>query len=223
MEDRKYISGTKIEVTQLGENIIDTLKEYCANLTSEELTREMELKLDGIDEDKFSKEEVIDEGKKEVITILDDIGKHEKEIGSKLYDSYQETNIVGKCSCGGNLIKRYSPKTKSHFVGCTNYPECTVAYSLPKGARFLKKTCEKCGLPMISFGRKPPTHACLDPNCGKDKTKTHNPEVVGKCRVCGKELVKRSGCYGDFIGCKGFPKCRFTASVDELDSILKNS
>ena len=223
LEDRKYISGTKIEVTQLGENIIDTLKEYCANLTSEELTRDMELKLEGIDEDKSSKEEVIDEGKKEVITILDDIGKHEKEIGSKLYDSYQETNIVGKCSCGGNLIKRYSPKTKSHFVGCTNYPECTVAYSLPKGARFLKKTCEKCGLPMISFGRKPPTHACLDPNCGKDRTKTHNPEVVGKCPECGKDLVKRSGRYGDFIGCKGFPKCRFTASVDELESILKNS
>lgn len=29
------------------------------------------------------------------------------------------------------------------------------------------------------------------------------------CPRCGKELVKRKGKNGDFIGCSGFPKCRF--------------
>ena len=27
---------------------------------------------------------------------------------------------------------KYSPKTKSHFVGCTGYPDCDVTYPLPK-------------------------------------------------------------------------------------------
>ena len=29
------------------------------------------------------------------------------------------------------------------------------------------------------------------------------------CPRCGKALVKRQGKHGDFIGCSGFPKCRF--------------
>ena len=76
---------------------------------------------------------------------------------------------------------------------------------------------------MISFGSKPPIHACLDPNCGKDKTKPVVEEILGVCPECGGKLIKRSGRYGDFVGCKSFPKCRFTCSLDELDNILKNS
>lgn len=218
--DRKYISGSKIEVNQLGENMIDTLSEYCNDITSEELTRGFENKLEGIDQDKDTKENVISEGKVEVKVILGDIEKNSKEIGSKLYEAYQESNIVGKCKCGGNLIKKYSRKNKSYFVGCSNYPDCNVTYSIPKGVNFLKKNCEKCGLPIISFG-KPRQRACLDPNCGKENTKPHSPEIVGKCPECGEDLVKRSGRYGDFIGCNGFPKCRFTCSLEELESKLK--
>ncbi|MBR3140155.1 MAG: topoisomerase DNA-binding C4 zinc finger domain-containing protein, partial [Methanobrevibacter sp.] len=83
-----------------------------------------------------------------------------------------------------------------------------------------KKKCEKCGLPIISFG-KPRQRACLDQHCGKDKTKPHKPEEVGECPECGKKLLKRSGRYGEFIGCSGFPKCRFTCSVEELPHKLK--
>lgn len=213
--DRKYITGNKIEVNQLGENIIDTLSEYCSNLTSEELTRDFENKLEGIDNDKATRESVVAEGEKEVKVILGDIDKNKVKIGSQIYDAYQESNIVGKCKCGGNLVKKYSPKNKSTFVGCSNYPDCKATYSVPKGANFLKKTCKTCGLLIISFG-KPRQHACLDPNCGKENTKPREMKVVGVCPSCGKELIKRSGRYGEFVGCRGFPKCRFTCSLDEL-------
>ena len=99
-----------------------------------------------------------------------------------------------------------------------NYPDCDVTYSFPKGSNFLKKRCEKCNLPIISFG-KPRQHACLDPNCGKENIKRHEPKVVGKCPECGNDLLKRSGRYGDFVGCKGFPKCRYTSSLEELKSL----
>lgn len=222
--DRKYISGTKIEVNKLGENIFDTLNEYCNNLTSEELTRDLEKKLESIDDDKATKEEIIQEGKVEVTNILNDIEKNQKEIGTKIYDAYQVSKIICDCpDCDGNLVKRYSPKTKQSFVGCSNYPDCKTTFSLPKGARFLKKTCEKCGLPIISFGSKPTHHACLNPNCGKEKTKPLEVESLGTCPQCGGELIKRSGRYGEFVGCKSFPKCRFTCSVDELDAVLNGS
>ncbi|MBX7077399.1 MAG: DNA topoisomerase I [Methanobacteriaceae archaeon] len=220
--DRKYISGKKIEVNQLGENLIDTLKEYCKDITSEELTRNFEKKLEAINNDKTTQDNVVQDAETEVKVILADINKNESEIGGKLYDAYQESRVIGTCACGGNLVTKYSPRNKSHFVGCTNYPDCKVTYSLPKGANFLKKTCPKCGLPIISFG-KPRQHACLDPNCGKDNTKKRTPEIVGVCPDCGKELVKRSGRYGDFVGCKGFPKCRFTCSLEELKDLENKS
>ena len=223
--DRKYIEGKKIEVKPLGINIIDTLNEYCKDLTSEELTREFERELEGIDTDKYTKEQILENGEKEVKTILAEINQNKKQIGEKLYGAYQETNVVGECSCGGKLIKRYSPRTKNTFVGCSNFPKCKVTYSLPKGANMLKKTCPTCGLPMISIKKasgKGRDHVCLDSNCGKDVSRRQAPEVVGKCPECGKDLLKRSGRYGEFVGCSGFPRCRFTCSVDELNSLGKD-
>jgi DNA topoisomerase-1 len=219
--DRKYISGKKIEVNQLGMNIISNLQEYCKNLTSEELTRDLEKKLEGIMADKITKDKVIEDAKKEVLTILDDIDENNLKIGEGLYNAYQESRIVGKCACGGNLVVRFSPKTKSSFVGCSNYPDCNVIYSLPKGAEVLKSKCEKCGLPNISFGRgKSRKRACLDSKCGVDHSKINEIEVVGQCPDCGNDLLKRHGRYGEFVGCSGFPKCKFTSSVEDLEEKL---
>lgn len=44
---------------------------------------------------------------------MGDIDKNKVKIGSQIYDAYQESNIVGKCKCGGNLVKKYSPKNKA--------------------------------------------------------------------------------------------------------------
>jgi len=30
------------------------------------------------------------------------------------------------------------------------------------------------------------------------------------CPLCGKALVERKGPYGQFLGCSGFPKCKYT-------------
>ena len=38
----------------------------------------------------------------------------------------------------------------------------------------------------------------------------------GICPRCGKNLVLRHGESGDFYGCSGFPKCKFTTSVKNV-------
>jgi len=39
----------------------------------------------------------------------------------------------------------------------------------------------------------------------------------GACPKCGKTLVKRKGPRGEFLGCSGFPKCRFTSPITNID------
>lgn len=210
--DRKYVEGKKIMVNVLGEQLIDTLINYSRKITSEELTREFETKLENIQKGKTEKDIIINEAKTEISSILDDIEKNKLIIGEELYQAYRKSMIVGKCKCGNNLIMIHSPR-RDPFVGCSGYPECKSTYSLPRGSSILKTRCDKCGLPMISFG-KPRQRACLDPKCGKEGQEPSN-EVVGECPECGNDLIKRSGRYGEFIGCKGFPKCRYTRSLDE--------
>jgi DNA topoisomerase-1 len=218
--DREYISGKKIEVNTLGESIIDTLKQYSENITSEELTRSFEKDLDRIENEKITKDKVIDNAKEEVQSILDDIEKNEDKIADEIYNAYQQSRIVGKCVCGGDLAIKYSPKNKSTFIGCSNFPDCKTAYPLPRGAFVLKSKCEKCGLPMIAYGR-PAKKSCLDPKCGKENEDL-SPEVIGECPKCGSDLLKRHGRYGDFVGCSNFPKCKYTSSIANLEANKDN-
>ena len=34
-------------------------------------------------------------------------------------------------------------------------------------------------------------------------------QTLGACPTCGKPLVARTGKYGAFVGCSGFPTCRY--------------
>lgn len=44
----------------------------------------------------------------------------------------------------------------------------------------------------------------------------NNNEILKKamCPKCGADLVIRSGKYGEFYGCDGYPKCNFTMSIE---------
>src|SRR5205807_10144795 len=49
----------------------------------------------------------------------------------------------------------------------------------------------------------------------------HQPDepLAELCTLCGKNLVKKSGRFGEFIGCSGYPKCkRSEEHTSELQS-----
>jgi len=82
------------------------------------------------------------------------------------------------------------------------------------------EVCEKCGKPMvIKWGRFGRFLACTGyPECKNTKqikkdgeiAETVEPEPTGEdCPKCGKPLWRRTGRFGPFIGCSGFPDCRY--------------
>ena len=81
--------------------------------------------------------------------------------------------------------------------------------------------CEKCGARMVMrVGRFGKFAACPNyPNCKNTKSLSENDEEVKKqepvyapfrCEKCGAQMVLRTGRYGSFYACTGFPSCTFT-------------
>jgi len=82
------------------------------------------------------------------------------------------------------------------------------------------EVCEKCGKPMvIKWGRFGRFLACTGyPECKTTKqikkdgeiAETIEPEPTGEdCPKCGKPLFRRTGRFGPFVGCSGFPDCKY--------------
>ena len=84
--------------------------------------------------------------------------------------------------------------------------------------------CENCGkLMVLKNGPWGPFMSCpdysADPPCKtvrrlNQKVQQKPPEPTGEpCPECGMELVKRTGSYGEFTSCSGYPKCKYVKQV----------
>ncbi|MEM3506137.1 MAG: DNA topoisomerase [Candidatus Bathyarchaeia archaeon] len=192
--DRGYIAGKSIQVTKLGEAVVQALKEYCPKILSEELTRKFEEEMELVYQDKKKREEVIEEARKTLKEILEEFKANEKKIGKKLSEALltkrEEERKIGncpKCKTGELRILR-SKLSGKFFVGCSNYPNCKTGYPLPAGASIQStgKTCEKCNTPIIQVFRKGkrPFRMCLLPSCitksdwNKNKNKSNTLKKI---------------------------------------------
>ncbi|MCF8054357.1 MAG: type I DNA topoisomerase [Deltaproteobacteria bacterium] len=88
--------------------------------------------------------------------------------------------------------------------------------------------CEKCGAPMvIKMGRNGQFLACAGyPQC-KNTKNFRRAEGEGallvedqvptdkKCEKCGKAMVMKSGRFGKFFACSGYPECKTTMPLED--------
>ncbi|MCD7807690.1 MAG: NERD domain-containing protein [Lachnospiraceae bacterium] len=50
-------------------------------------------------------------------------------------------------------------------------------------------------------------------NRSTEEKQQHIDDIKNKCPFCGNDLVLRNGKYGQFWGCKSYPKCKFTRQI----------
>ncbi|WP_421077329.1 DNA topoisomerase I [Methanothermococcus sp. Ax23] len=224
------IDDGSLKVTDLGIAVIETLKKYCPEIIDEQMTRELEKKLDRLQKGTIKKETVLKDAENKLRAILEEVKKKEKEIGKELVEKIDATNkslkTVGKCECGGDLII-IRTKGKKRFIGCTNYPECTKTYPLPQKGRIkvLNETCEVCGAPVISIDKQ---KVCINPECpskisSEEKKEIEKAEKAEKtCPKCGGKLIIKKGIYGVFLGCENYPKCRYTEKLNGKNEAEKH-
>jgi len=108
------------------------------------------------------------------------------------------------------------------FIGCSRYPECTYikdrrgASAEPTG-----EMCPQCGRPLVTRqSRRGPFVGCSGyPECTYIKNARAAAdgaaqdgapaEELGTCPECGKPLARKSGRRGSFVGCTGYPGCKY--------------
>lgn len=169
---RGYIKGNPLEPSNKAIAVIKALKEYAAKITSPDMTAELEVDMDGIANGDQKKNKVVDISRKDLREILNILVPKKAEIGKTIREGIKEDEVVGKCpdpDCGGNLVIRSSAKTKKKFIGCSNYPKCRKAFSMPQNGLILttEDTCKACGYPVIKVIRKGkrPWDLCINPEC----------------------------------------------------------
>ncbi|MGI0043719.1 MAG: DNA topoisomerase, partial [Nitrososphaeraceae archaeon] len=177
-------SGGGIEATDIGVEIVQSMRKYLPNIVSTDLTRSMEELLEGIEFGDNRSDSVIRYSIAKLKEAIIPFKEKEIEIGNRITDAVTVTRdkqqmILGTCPvCGmGSLKIIKSSKTKKRFVGCSNYSsgECKATAPLPqKGSiRTTGKICSSCRWPVLenvySHGAKYRWKFCINIKCPSKK------------------------------------------------------
>lgn len=170
---RGYVVGD-LEATDLGIALVDTMRDYCPNIISVNLTREIEAELEEIESGRGTSAAVIERTISVISKQVELLKTDENDIGVEIRGMVadkSEPNILGPCPVckRGSLIMIRSRRTGKRFVGCTNYGSgCRASGPLPQRGSVKRalKTCGKCGWPSVyvRFGRFP-RKLCVNPAC----------------------------------------------------------
>ena len=172
---RGYVSGDSLTVTDLGFAVVDAMEKYAPSVVSTALTRHVEERLEGVEEEGVGDADLVRETIRTAAEQLAELFANEGEVGKAIYAAIagEASNVgaLGGCPIckSGTLRVVRSRTTKKRFVGCSNYPSgCRASTPLPQRGtlRPAAKPCERCSWPVVyvSRGRRP-WKLCVNPNC----------------------------------------------------------
>jgi len=174
--DRGYVGGGRdLAPMELGLSVIEAMREYCPQIISTNLTRQMESQLERIETSGEGGEDLFEETAATLLRQVANVRAHGEDIGSRLRESTSERttsqNVLGSCPVckEGKLTIVRSSKSGKRFAGCTNYPSrCRASAPLPQRGviRTTSRRCSSCGWPMVYVStRRRPWKLCVNDRC----------------------------------------------------------
>ena len=200
--DRNYVRDNPVEPTELGVALIAAfdaaMTEAPLDISSSEMTAELERQMDRISEGELRRDEVVDESTdmlEHAWTLLDG---HVDDIRERIKSGVRDDLTLGECkNCGGQL-RVLRGKTGKRFAACVgkegDEPKpaadgerprrgCGQTFPLPQRGTITPtgKTCGECGWPEIKVtgagGRGRPWVLCVDIDCpSKEKYRARAKE-----------------------------------------------
>ena len=207
----------RFKPTRLGRLVTDLLTASFDDIIQVGYTREMEERLDKIEEGDADYEGTLASFYKKFRIDLEKASKKMPNIKAKGLPSDETCD-----KCGSPMIIKVGKF--GMFLACSAYPDCQDTRELEhtdSNTDAQEETCENCGRPMIvKRGRFGQFLACSGyPECkttrklistaqGLAAAKPDRP-LDEPCPKCGLNLVVKHGRFGEFTACSNYPKCRY--------------
>ena len=238
IEQREYVhkKDRRFTPTPLGRLVVDLMKEGFEDFFQTEYTARMEEELDEVEEGKVDWRQALrdfdgkfsrdrERAKKQMHSVKAGL---EMPLVRSAFTDFKLTNDPGDtCPESGHPLKLRMGKA-GLFVACGGYPECTWTVDIPETeedpvdpSELEGQICEECGSPMrLRTGRNgsmflgctayPKCRNAISVSVQGGKAEARPEEPTGeKCPVCGHDLVKRHGRFGDYVSCSNYPNCRY--------------
>jgi len=226
IQDRKYVEqiARAFWATDLGMVVTDKLVEGFPRLMDLGYTREMEGKLDAIEEEHLDWIEMLETFYARFSKSLERAHEEMMHAKAELRPAPEEYRCE---KCESSLVYRFGKNGR--FLSCSQYPDCNWAcpcdrQGRPQMAEFVDVKCPKTGRPMIrKVGRFGPFLTTpLEEGETNDDGMILNIDKNGfvnapsvpalltelECGTCQSPLNLRNGARGPWLGCSRFPKCR---------------
>ena len=165
---RGYLKDQRMVATPLAFHVTEILTKYCRRVVEVTFTRELERKMEQIEQGKERREHVVLDTVDYLKPILEELKGREEDVGNELTSIIREmwlgsiTLSVPCPKCGSKLKIIKNPRTKKRFIGCSGKwkTNCTFSLPLPQiGAlALLEKLCPECGFQLVqvkSRGKHP--------------------------------------------------------------------
>lgn len=219
------------------------LQKFFDTIINETYTAKMENDLDEIAEGNQERLDMLNEFYAPFTELVDNAYENMEKI---------EPEKTGeKCpDCeDGELVIREGRYGK--FISCNNFPDCKYTRALEENKKdepeLLEELCPDCGSPLVKrknrFGKyfigcstfpkcrylrninEDGSELTEEQKSEQAKNARPKPEMLDeKCPDCGEPLLKRKNRRGQyFIGCSGFPKCRYLRNIDEDEDESEDS
>jgi DNA topoisomerase-1 len=224
IQERAYVrqEDRRLYPTELGKTVDGLLREHFAEVVDIDFTADLERRLDAIEA-----------GRRKFETTVREWYTPFSKTVEKAHTDMQRVKVPAKSTgepcpqCGsGELVVRegrFGP-----FVGCSRYPECDYIKDKKQSSAVpIGESCPRCGKPLVQRqGKRGPFVGCSGyPKCrylrdlagapGAGPASTAGSEAdgehpnLGPCPECGRPLAHRRSKRGSFVGCSGYPDCRY--------------
>ncbi|MCM1567531.1 MAG: type I DNA topoisomerase [Dehalobacter sp.] len=208
IQTRGYVAkeDKKLVPTELGEIVINLLKEHFPDIVDQEFTANMEEKLDDIEDGKSDWKKIIGEFYGPFADTLD---KAEQKIGKIKVEDEVSDEVCELC--GRNMVIKMGRFGK--FLACPGFPDCRNARPLLEE---IGVNCPKCGEKLVvrrsKKGRK--FYGCSKyPDCDFISWEKPAPHP---CPECGGVMTEKSTRKNKKYVCIN-QDCRFTEEIKETE------
>ena len=226
IQEREYVRlvERRFHPTELGLLVNELLVKNFPRILDISFTAALEEQLDAIEEGKRSRLDTLNSF---YGPFRDELEKARADMRNVKKEELPTDLTCEKC--GAPMVIKWGKNGR--FLACSRYPECRNTKNFredengdirPSEPETTDVTCDLCGKPMVVKKGKFGTFlGCSGyPECRRTmktggKGPSPSPETAPEqketgvlCEKCGRPMILRSGRYGRFLGCSGYPECK---------------